>query len=96
VQEGGVDADELLRCQVRLKAARRMGLQTNAARAMQAGLNVLCGLPVDDWKNYDGHIDAVDVAALQRFAQTYLMAARRTQLVVRPDSPPDTGSSVLP
>jgi zinc protease len=96
VQEGGIGAEELRRCQIRLKSARRMSLQTNAARAMQAGLNVLCGLPVDDWKNYDGHIDAVDVAALQRFAQTYLMAARRTQLVVRPDSPPDTGSSVLP
>ena len=61
-----------------------MSLQTNAARAMQAGLNALSGLPVEDWKNYDAHVDAVDVAALQRFAQTYFQNARRTQLVVRP------------
>ena len=61
-----------------------MGLQTNAARTMQAGLNALCGLPPDEWKNYDAHIDAVDAAALQRFAQTYLLPARRTQLVVQP------------
>jgi zinc protease len=84
VREGGVEAEELRRCQVRLKAARRMGLQTNAARAMQAGLNALYGLPIDDWRNYDAHVDAVDAAALQRFAQTYLLPARRTQLVVRP------------
>jgi zinc protease len=84
VQAGGVGAEELRRCQIRLKAARRMSLQTNAARAMQAGLNVLCGLPVEDWKNYDAHIDAVDATALQRFAQTYLLPARRTQLIVRP------------
>ena len=96
VQEGGVDADELLRCQVRLKAARRMGLQTNAARSMQAGLDVLYGLPIDNWRNYDAQIDAVDAAALRRFAQTYLLPARRTQLVVRPGSPEDPGSSGLP
>jgi zinc protease len=84
VLRGGVEAKELLRCQTRLKAARRMSLQTNAARAMQAGLNALYGLPVEDWKNYDAHVDAVDVAALQRFAQTYFQTARRTQLVVRP------------
>jgi zinc protease len=61
-----------------------MSLQTNAARAMQAGLNALYGLPVEDWKNYDAHLDAVDLAALQRFAQTCFQTARRTQLVVRP------------
>jgi len=88
VQRGGVEAEELLRCQVRLKAARRMSLQTSAARAMQAGLNVLYGLPVEDWKNYDAHIDAVDAAALQRFAQACFQPARRTQLVVRPDKKP--------
>ena len=84
VSRGGIEAKELQRCQTRLKAARRMGLQTNAARAMQAGLNVLYGLPVEDWKNYDAHIDAVDAASLQRFAQTCLQQSRRTQLVVRP------------
>jgi zinc protease len=84
VSRGGVEAGELQRCQTRLKAARRMGLQTNAARAMQAGLNALYGLPVEDWKNYDAHIDAVDVAALQRFAQKYFQPERHTQLVVQP------------
>ena len=84
VQEGGVGEEELHRCQVRLKAARRMSLQTNAARAMQAGLNALCGLPIEDFKDYDAHIEVVDAAALRRFAQTYLLPARRTQLVIQP------------
>jgi zinc protease len=79
-----VDGPELRRCQTRLKAARRMSLQTNAARAMQAGLNALFGLPVNDWKNYDGHLDAVSVRDLQDFALKYFQPARRTQLVVRP------------
>lgn len=84
VAAGGVEPAELQRCQTRLKAARRMGLQTNASRAGQAGLNALYGLPVDDWNNYDGYIDAVTVAALADFARRYFRADARVQLVVRP------------
>jgi zinc protease len=84
VQTGGVDREELRRCQTRLKAGRRMSLQTNAARAMQAGLNALFGLPVNDWKNYDARLDAVTGRDLQDFAREYFQPARRTQLVVRP------------
>jgi zinc protease len=84
VQSGGIEDAELLRCQVRLKAARRQGLQTIGARAMQAGLNVLYGLPANDWKNYDAYIDRVTRADLAAFATRYFQAARRTQLIVRP------------
>lgn len=84
VQAGEVEKDELQRCQVRLKAARRMGLQTNASRAMQAGLNALYGLPVNDWQNYDRYIDDVSVAKLQAFARKNFKPGLRTQLVVRP------------
>jgi zinc protease len=83
VQAGDVMADELRRCQTRLKAARRMGLQTNASRAMQAGLNALYGQPVNDWKNYDGYIDAVTADALRDFARKYFKKELRTQLVVK-------------
>jgi zinc protease len=84
VQSGGVEAVELARCQTRLKAARRQGLQTNSARAMQAGLNALQGQPINDWKNYDVRIDAVTIADLAKFAQRYFQKSLRTQLIVRP------------
>ena len=84
VQAGKITAEELSRCQTRLKAARRMGLQTNGSRAMQAGLNALYGQPVNDWQNYGGYIDAVTVEALAAFAQRYFKRELRTQLVVRP------------
>jgi len=84
VQFGGVEAVELTRCQARLKAGRRQSLQTNSARAMHAGLNALQGQPINDWKNYDGRIDAVTIADLAAFASRYFTRAQRTQLVVRP------------
>lgn len=84
VADGGVESAELQRCQARLKAARRMGLQTNSARAAQAGLNSIYGLPANDWKNYDGRIDAVTPRSLADFARQYLRPDARVQLVVRP------------
>jgi zinc protease len=84
VHEGGVDSAELHRCQTRLKAARRQSLQTNSARAMQAGLNALQGQPINDWKNYDARIDAIALGDLVEFARRRLTRAQRTQLVVRP------------
>ena len=81
---GAVEPEELTRCQTRLKAARRQSLQTNSARAMQAGLNALQGQPINDWKNYDGHIQAVTIRDLAEFAKRRFVRARRTQLVVRP------------
>jgi len=84
VQAGQIGADELSRCKTRLKAARRMSLQTNSARAMQAGLNAIYGLPVNDWQNYAGYVDAVTADALADFARRYFRRDLRTQLVVRP------------
>jgi zinc protease len=84
VQQGGVAAAELQRCQTRLKAAKRMGLQTNGARAMQAALNAVYGLPVNEWRTYDARIDAVTLADLRAFARKYFQRKQRVQLVVKP------------
>jgi zinc protease len=84
VREGGVTEEELERCRVRLKAGKRMGLQTNSARAMQAALNATYGLPVNDWRTYDARIDAVTRADIQAFARNYFVSDRRVQLVVKP------------
>jgi zinc protease len=84
VQGGGVAREELERCQTRLKAGKRMGMQTNSARAMQAALNAIYRLPVNDWQTYDAKIDAVTLADLQAFARRYFQRAQRVQLVVKP------------
>jgi zinc protease len=84
VVRGGVTKTELKRCQVRLKAAHRMGMQTNSSRAMQASLNVLYGLPVNDWKKYGERIDAIKTTDLARFARTYFARTQRIRLTVRP------------
>jgi len=84
VQAGEIAPEELLRCQVRLKAGCRKALQTNASRAAQAAVDVLMGRPANYWRKYDSLVDAVTVADLAAFAQVHLQAARRTQLVVRP------------
>ncbi|MFZ5493780.1 MAG: M16 family metallopeptidase [Verrucomicrobiota bacterium] len=84
VRAGGVTAGELRRCQVRLKAAKRMGLQTNSARAMQAALNAVYGLPVNDWRDYDARVDAVTPADIQAFARRYFERRQRVQLIVKP------------
>jgi zinc protease len=51
---------------------------------MQAGLNILQGQPVNDWRNYDARIDAITIADLATFASRRLTRKQRTQLVVRP------------
>lgn len=84
VQEGRVAAEELQRCQTRLKAGKRMGMQTNSSRAMQSALNAIYGLPVNEWRTYDAKIDAVTLADLQIFAQKYFKLGQRVQLVVKP------------
>lgn len=84
VQAGKVKPAELERCRTRLKAGRRMGLQTNGSRAMHAGLNALYGLPPEDEATYDAHIDAVTIADLKAFARRHFQRKSRTQLVVKP------------
>jgi zinc protease len=84
VQSGGVAPEELLRCQVRLKAGRRSAMQTNSSRAMHAGLDVLQGRSANHGKAYDSQIDAVTLERLAAFARRRLQKSRRIQLVVRP------------
>ena len=82
VAGSGVTDKELDRCKTRLKAARRMSMQTNASCASQAAMNVAYGLPADDWRQYDGRIDTVTISDLARFAQDYLKPENRVELVV--------------
>lgn len=82
VRNEGVAPKELDRCKTRLKASRRMSMQTNAACASQAALNSAYGLPANDWKTYDEKIDAVTIQDLSRFAASYLNQDDRVELVI--------------
>lgn len=84
VAAGGVDPAELLRCQVRIKAAKRQAMQTNGSRAMQAAMNAMFGQPINDWQEFDRRIDAVSMADLAEFAKRRLNMDQRIQLTVGP------------
>ncbi len=81
---GRVGKAELARCQTRLCAARRMGLQSNGAKAMHAALHELYGESLDDEQEFEAKINAVTAKSLAAFAKHYLSRKACTQLVVRP------------
>tara|TARA_B100000519_G_scaffold87664_1_gene76024 strand:- start:1313 stop:3889 length:2577 start_codon:yes stop_codon:yes gene_type:complete len=80
--ELGITDEELVRCRSRLKAARRIGLQTNASCSSHAAVNVAYGLPANDGQEYDRKIDSVSKDDLARFAECYLKESNRVELVV--------------
>jgi zinc protease len=82
VRKGKVTKEELQRCQIRLKAAKRMGMQTNSACASQAALNAIYGLPVNDWRDYDNHIDCVTIDDLKQFALKRFCFENRVQVLI--------------
>ncbi|MDA0346250.1 MAG: pitrilysin family protein [Verrucomicrobia bacterium] len=85
IQSGKVESDEFARVKTRLKAQRRMSMQTIGSRAMQAALNVTYGLPVNDWMNFDDKLDQVTVEDLADFAAKFFSADKRLELIVRPE-----------
>ena len=84
IREGGFTPEEVERCKTRLKAARRSSLQVLGARAMQAVLDELYGLPENSWMQYDAKINAITPDQVQAFAQRHLIDSQRLQLVVSP------------
>ena len=84
ISAGEVTEEELSRCRTRLKASRRMGKQTQGARAMHAAIQVTYGLPIEDDAQYAVKLDQTDVCALARFAKKYFTADQKVQLTVGP------------
>ncbi len=84
IRAGKMEHEELERVKTRLKAQRRLSMQTIGARAMQAALNATYKLPINDWLNFDRKVDAVSTASLVGFVETYLTEDKRLELVVRP------------
>ena len=82
VSDGDIALQELDRCKTRLKASRRMSMQTNSSCASHAALNVAYGLPANDWRSYDERIDAVSIQDLANFASKYFREEERVELVI--------------
>jgi zinc protease len=81
---GDIETEEFARAVTRLQASRRMRLQTNAARAAEAAVRTLIGLPLESLEETDARLAGVTVQALARFARTWLAGERRQRLVLRP------------
>ncbi len=86
VREGRFAPDELERCRVRVKARRRMRMQSSDTRATLAALNTIYGLPANDWIEQEKRIDAVTPENVRAFAGRYLDPARRVSLRVGPET----------
>ena len=84
VREGRVTEEELKRCKTKLKAQKRMTLQTTAARSMHAALNALYQLPVNHDRTYDERIDKVTLKDLQDFANAHFTPEQEVKVVVGP------------
>ena len=82
--DGDITEGEVSRCCNRLKAQKRMSMQSMGSRAMAAALNSLYGLPINDWKYFDARIDRIGPDSLQRFARRYFCPSARVAVVVRP------------
>ncbi|MGF1448813.1 MAG: M16 family metallopeptidase [Opitutales bacterium] len=84
LRQGGIEPGELKRCQTRLKAQRRMSLQSPGARAMDAALNALYGLSPNAARTYPDRVDTVSIDRLAAFGQHWLNPERSLTLVVGP------------
>lgn len=81
---GAIEEAELSRAITRLQASRRMRLQTNGARAAEAAVRTLLGLPLESFVETDARIGRVTIPELARFAREWLAARSRRRVVVRP------------
>ncbi len=75
---------ELRDCRTRLVVQKRQGQQAIGARAMQAALNALYGLPVNAWRDYPAKLEAITHEQVTAFCRWIFDPAKRVRLVTRP------------
>ncbi len=80
----GLPEAELARARTRLKARRRLGMQTIGARANSVLLDTLYGLPIQTNADYDARIDALTPDSIRDFATRYLDENKRVDFVIGP------------
>jgi zinc protease len=82
----GLPEEELCRARTRLKARRRLGMQTIGARANAVLLDVIYDLPILRRAEYDAMIDALTPADIREFALKYLRDEKRVDFVIGPST----------
>ncbi|MBT4223376.1 MAG: insulinase family protein [Opitutae bacterium] len=80
---GKIHEDEISRAKARLKTGKRMQQQTAGNRTLEAALNKLYGLPVNEFLEYDQQIDAVNAKCVQAVLQESIMIAEPLKLTVQ-------------
>ena len=84
VRNNGLSAEELKRCQTRLKVQKRTSRQSIGSCAMQTALDVTFSMPLNNWKHYDERIDSLTCEQVREFACRYLTPQHSTGLIVGP------------
>lgn len=84
LRQEGLTPAEFERARVRLKGQMRTSRQAIGARASQASLNALYGLPVNDWKDFDARLDALSLGEIQAYAASQFEADLGVSLILGP------------
>jgi zinc protease len=81
---GRLEAGELARAHTRLQAARRMRMQTNAARAADAAQRAALGLPLWDLPAWDARVAGVDAARVAALVKKWFEPSHRLAVRILP------------
>ena len=82
VRDGGISPEELAGAKTRLVVARRSAMQSPAARAEDAGLNALYGLPINRGNEIEARTNALTADDLALFANEFFRDDSELALIV--------------
>jgi zinc protease len=85
IREHGVSEHQMQRVKTRLKARRRLSMQTIGARANSALLDTLYGLPIMDTERHDSIVDSLTSDDMRDFAVNYLRDDMRVDFAIGPN-----------
>lgn len=85
IKRGAFKPGELESCKRRLAVKKRQGQQAPGARAMQAALNALYGLPVNAHLDYETRLRAISPEQLAAHATQLLDQTHAVDLILGPD-----------
>lgn len=85
LKEGDVSDADLAHSRLRLLSQTRFAHQAIGSRAVNAGLNCLFGVDINNWNNHKALLERVSRESIARFASEYLDPAKAISLIVGPE-----------